>query len=80
MIPEPRRRRCPVLELAFLKPEEAHHVMPHHEPMAMLDALELAVTPANMLAVSWTFARGEFEGLRVEQPVRMTSQGASVWL
>lgn len=78
MIPEPQRRHHPVLEFTQLKPEEAPRVMPHHESTAMLDALDLAVTPANMLAVSWTFARGEFEGLRVERPVRMAAQGLSV--
>jgi hypothetical protein len=68
-----------VLDLAHLKTEEVRHVAPS-EFAGLLDALELARTPANLLAVSWTFARGEFEGLRVERPVRMTSQGASVCL
>lgn len=45
----------------------------------MLDALELDITPSNLLAIGWTLARGEFDGLRVETPVRMTWQ-ASAWL
>jgi hypothetical protein len=77
LIPERRRRLCHVLDLALLKTEEVRHVAPS-EYAGLLDALELPVTPTNILAVSWTFARGEFEGLRVERPVRMAAQGMSV--
>jgi hypothetical protein len=68
-----------MLDLSLLKPEEARHAaLTTYDAGGMLDALELVVTPANLLAVSWTFARGEFEGLRVEKPVRMAAQGMSV--
>lgn len=68
-----------VLDFSSLKSEEVPRVMPH-DSRGMLDALELDVTPANLLAVGWTFARGEFDGLRVERPVRMSFQGVSVCL
>lgn len=50
------------------------------EPMELLDALDLAPSPSNQLAVGWTFARGEFDGLRVEAPMRMAYREASVCL
>lgn len=62
-----------------LTTEEARHVAVH-ESVDMLNALELEPTPANLLAVGWTFARGEFEGLRVEMPVRMACLGVCVAL
>lgn len=74
---EPQRRHSPMLDLLALQPEEARHATP--EPSRMLDALELDITPSNLLAIGWTLARGEFEGLRVETPVRMTWQAAA-WL
>lgn len=41
------------------------------ESAGLLDALDLASNPMNILAVGWTLARGEFDGLRVPIPVRM---------
>lgn len=79
LILEPERHPSPVLDFANLKTEEARHETVTLE-RGLLDALELAPTPANLLAIGWTFARGEFDGLRVERPVRMAAQGASVWL
>lgn len=38
----------------------------------IIDALDLAPTACNALAVGWSLARGEFDGLRVEMPVRMS--------
>jgi hypothetical protein len=69
-----------VLDFSSLKSEEVPRVMHRHESNLLLDALELSETPVNLLAVSWTFARGEFDGLRVERPVRMAAQGLSVCL
>jgi hypothetical protein len=69
-----------VLEYAHLKTEEAPRVMLRHESTMLLYALELSETPANLLAVSWTFARGEFDGLRVERRARTAAKGMSVWL
>jgi hypothetical protein len=70
-----------MFDLAHLTPEEGHgfaSVLPDATP-SLLDALDLAPTPANALAVAWTLATGEFRGLRIETPVRMTwSVGA--WL
>lgn len=37
-----------------------------------IDALDLSPSAANRLAVGWTLARGELDGLRVEAPVRMS--------
>jgi hypothetical protein len=68
-----------VLEFAHLKLEEVRHEPLNLESQGLLDALELAPSAINQLAIGWTFARGEFEGLRVERPVRMAAQGASVW-
>jgi hypothetical protein len=80
LIPEPRRCHPKVLDYVNLRTEEAPRVMPRHEANGLLDALDLAITPTNVLAVGWSFARGEFDGLRVERPVRMAAQGASTWL
>ena len=74
------RRGSHVLEFALLKPEEVPRVIPDHESIGLLDALELASTPLNQLALGWTIARGEFDGLRVETPVRMSYREASAWL
>lgn len=79
LIPERRRRPRTVLDFSSLKSEEVPRVMPH-DSRGLLDALDLAITPTNLLAVGWTFARGEFDGLRVERPVRMAAQGLSVCL
>jgi hypothetical protein len=69
-----------VLEFALLKTEEVRLEPMSLESRGLLDALELAPSAINQLAIGWTFARGEFDGLRVERPVRMAHQGASVWL
>jgi len=50
------------------------------ETTGMLDALNLDASPLNQLAIGWTFARGEFDGLRVDRPVRMAAQGRSLCL
>jgi len=68
-----------VLDFVNLKTEEARHDQVTLE-RGLLDALDLAPTPTNLLAIGWTFARGEFDGLRVERPVRMAAQGVSVCL
>lgn len=71
-----------MLDLSLLETEEAPHVMPSREleTTDMLDALNLYPSAINRLAIGWTYARGEFDGLRVDRPVRMAHQGASVWL
>ncbi len=69
-----------MLEFALLKTEEVRHESLNLESRGLLDALELAPSALNQLAIGWTFARGEFDGLRVERPIRMAHQGASVWL
>jgi hypothetical protein len=70
LIPEPQRRHTHVLEFVHLRPEEVPHVTHRQEPSGLLDALDLAITPANLLAVGWTFARGEFDGLYVPRRAR----------
>jgi hypothetical protein len=69
-----------VLEFSKLQIEEARHVIVHQESHNLLDALELPPTASNLLAIGWTFARGEFDGLRVDVPVRMASASACVAL
>ena len=71
-----------MLDLIHLHPEEAPHVAPTHDAITadLVDALDLAMSPTNLLAVGWTFARGEFDGLRVERPVRMAHTGTALWL
>lgn len=59
-----------MLDLINLQPEEPPPRAPR-ESSGLLDALDLAVSPVNLLAVGWTLARGEFDGLRVDAPVRM---------
>lgn len=80
MVLEPRRHQSHVLEFSLLKPEEAPRVIVHQDSVGLLDALELAPTPINHLALGWTIARGEFDGLRVDAPIRMAHQGACVVL
>lgn len=80
MVPEPRRHHCHVLDFTQLKTEEARHETLTVEGRGLLDALDLAPSPINQLAVGWTFARGEFEGLRVDRPVRMSHRDVGVWL
>jgi hypothetical protein len=70
-----------MFDLAHLMPEEGLGVasaLPDATP-DLLDALDLAPTPTNALAVAWTLATGEFRGLRIEAPVRM-SGSAGAWL
>lgn len=71
-----------MLDLINLHPEEAPRVAPTHDAITadLVDALDLAMSPANLLAVQWTFARGEFDGLRVERPVRMAFTDSGTWL
>ena len=71
-----------MLDFSLLEAEEAPHVMPSREieTTDMLDALNLEPSDLNRLAVGWTYARGEFDGLRVDRPVRMAHQGANAWL
>ena len=72
----------PMLDFSLLKTEDAPHVMPNRfiETTDMLDALNLYPSAINQLAIGWTYARGEFDGLRVDRPVRMAAQGACVCL
>lgn len=65
-----------MLDLIQLRPEESGASCGSPEPSYMLDALDLAASPLNALAVGWTLARGEFDGLRVDVPVRM---GGTAW-
>ena len=72
-----------MLDFSLLKMEEAPHVMPSRElelATGMLDALNLYPSAINQLAIGWTFARGEFDGLRVDRPVRMSAHGRSLCL
>lgn len=71
-----------MLDFSLLKTEDTPHVMPNRfiETTDMLDALNLEPSAINQLALGWTYARGEFDGLRVDRPVRMTHQGACVCL
>jgi hypothetical protein len=70
-----------MLDFSLLETEEAPHVMPNRElETGMLDALNLDASPLNQLAIGWTVARGEFDGLRVDRPVRMATHGRSLCL
>ena len=69
-----------VLDFNQLKTEEAPRDSLNLESRGLLDALELPPSAINQLAVGWTFARGEFDGLRVEMPVRMAHREACAWL
>ena len=82
MVPEPSRQPSPVLDLIHLHPDEAPPVAPTHDAITadLVDALDLAVSPLNLLAVQWSLVRGEFDGLRVERPVRMAHTVTQTWL
>lgn len=61
-----------MFDLTNLTPEDGPSLaLPHDGAADLLDALDLAPTPMNALAVAWTQALGEFRGLRIEAPVRM---------
>ena len=82
MVLELRCRHQTMLDLSLLETEDAPHVMPSREleTTGMLDALNLYPSAINQLAIGWTFARGEFDGLRVDRPVRMAAHGRSLCL
>lgn len=69
-----------MLDFTQLQPEEARHETLTVEGRGMLDALELAPSALNQLAIGWSFARGEFDGLSVERPIRMSHRDVGVWL
>ena len=80
MVPGPRCHHRHVLDFTQLKPEEARRETLTVEGQSLLDALDLAPSALNQLAIGWTFARGEFDGLHVDRPVRMSHRDVGVWL
>jgi hypothetical protein len=71
-----------MLDLTALATETARHGLAtgFDALRPMLDALDLALTPQNALALGWVMARGEFAGLSVPRPVRMADSALSPWL
>lgn len=62
----------PMLDLVSAMPDTWRDCVPLSFDLGeMVDALDLAPTASNALAVGWSLARGEFDGLRVDVPVRM---------
>jgi len=65
-----------MFDILHLSPEDGPSLVARtpNGPRDLLDVLDLAPTPQNALAVAWTRALGEFRGLRIEAPVRMTDR------
>lgn len=68
----------PLLDL-YPRADDEPPFSPDADLLGVIDALDLLPSAANRLAVGWTLARGELDGLRVEAPVRMAAPAASFW-